>query len=77
MTLRAQLAFAAKEVPQLLLSAKLPPDTGTMWIAAILRLVLPIFVTFTTWGRLVVPRGWPPKLKLTGESFTTVPTPNS
>jgi hypothetical protein len=90
-TLMAQLAPGATEVPQSLLSAKSagggpPPMSGlreapstsptvVMLIALMFRLVVPVFVRVTVRGLLAVRRGWSPKLKGRGKSFTTVPTP--
>ena len=37
------------------------------------KLMLPVFVSITCWGVLVMPTVWLPKLRLVGESETMVP----
>jgi hypothetical protein len=46
-----------------------------MRISVIFRGALPIFVSVTTRGLLLVRTGWPSKFRVSTESFTTVPTP--
>ena len=76
-TLRLQLAFGAKLLPQVLVSEKsvefVPPTEMLVMLSA----ALPTFVIVTFFAVLAVPTFTIPKLKLAGISFTAVPVPES
>jgi len=70
-TLIAQLAPIAKELPQLLVWANCP-ETAT---PPMLTDVLPVFVTVTVCGLLVFPTLTLPKVRLAGDTLTVVVPP--
>jgi hypothetical protein len=70
-TLRVQLALAARLEPQVLVWEKSP-------LAAMLEIVsaaLPLFVSVIVSAELVVPTSWLPKLYDVGDRFTTGANP--
>jgi hypothetical protein len=71
-TLMAQLAPAARAVPQLFVCEKLPT------VVAMLEMVsaaLPVLLRVTCWAELAVPTFWFPKLRLGCEKLTMGPKP--
>ena len=72
-TLRVQLALAARLEPQVLVWEKSP--LGLMLL--MLSVAFPVFVSVTVWGLLVVPTACAGKVKEAGERLTTgaVPVP--
>src|SRR5215472_8964782 len=69
-TLMVQVACDHRLDGQLLVSAKSP-------LAAILLIVsgsLPVFVTVTVWGELVVPTCWLPKDRFVGDGMSAGPS---
>ena len=71
-TLIVQLAAAARELRQLVVSAKSP----LALTAAMPSAVLPELVSVTASGALVVPTGWPPKSRAEGDRLATGPSKN-
>ena len=72
-TLRVQLAPAARLEPQVLVWAKSPLTV----MLVIVRVALPVFFSATVWALLLVPTGCSEKVKEAGERLTTgaVPVP--
>ena len=73
----AQVAWAARVDEQSVVSEKSPGSFPASWILVMLRVVPPTFVIWTLWGALLLPTFSEPKLRLAGDSFTTVPVPTS
>ena len=65
----------ALTVPQLLLWAKSLLPAPAIVIAEMARVALPLFITVTLRGELVVPRAWFANIKLPGERVTPGPRP--
>jgi hypothetical protein len=76
-TLTVQLAPAANELPQVLVSAKSPALVPVIAMPVMLKVVVPTLVRVTVFAGLVVPTATEPKSKLVGESFAVVPIPLS
>ena len=78
-TLMVQLAPAATELPQVLVSAKLLPFVPERAMLEMLKAPLPELVKATTCAALVLPTATFPKAKLAGERLTAgavlVPVP--
>src|SRR5579864_8590629 len=70
-----QLASAANELPQLLLSAKSPALVPVIEMLLIANVVVPTSVSVTALSELVLPMTTWPKFRLVGESFAVVPMP--
>lgn len=66
-TLMAQLAPAAKLVPQVLSCAKSPVDT----MLAMVKALEPVLLNVTVCGALVVPKDWLEKVRLVTDKLTT------
>jgi len=65
-TLIVQVELAATPFPQLSVSAKSP----LVKMLVMCKGAVPLLESVTVCGVLVVPTGWPPKLRLVGESET-------
>jgi hypothetical protein len=74
-TLMLQLVPAASEVPQAGVWVNSVALVPVIAMLAMLKVVLPTFVSVTFCGGLVLRTMTGPKLKLVGESFAIVPTP--
>ena len=76
-TLKVQLFPAAKELPQVVVSAKSPGSVPAMAIPLIVKAVAPRLVSVTVFAALVVPTVTEPKLRVAGSSCAVVPIPLS
>jgi len=76
-TLKVQLAPAAKEAPQVCVCKKFPALVPVIAIELIVSAAVPTLVRVTVLAALVVPTVTVPKLKLVGDSLAVVPTPLS
>jgi hypothetical protein len=70
-TLIVQLALAAKDDGQLLVSEKSPMLPLDILMLLVDNDVVPVFVSVTTWAALPTPTCWLPKLMLVGDKLTT------
>ena len=70
-TLMVQLAPGARELPQVLVSAKSP----VIVIPEIASGAFPVFDSVALWAALVVPGAWLPKARLVGENVATGAAP--
>jgi hypothetical protein len=77
-TLIVQLLFAATELPQVFVSAKSPGLVPVMLTLVMLKLALPVLLSFTLCAALVVPTFWLLNVRLVGERLAApaaVPVP--
>src|ERR1022692_3394679 len=72
-TLILQLPFGRTEPLQLLLWPKSPLFVPVILIEVMVRLMLPVFVRVVTFGWLVIPTVWFPKVNIVGESMAMAP----
>ena len=76
-TLRVQLALAARLAPQVLVWEKSPLFVPAMVTLVMLSVALPVLVSVMGAAELVVPTTWLPKLYDGGDRFTKGDSPRS